>query len=74
MITSPRTRKLYGPDEREMFLASQVLTDGYYLGQTSKINLVQFIALAYLYNYFDEYEIPFDDGYIKKEDMMKAVN
>ena len=51
-----------------------MLTDGYYLGQTSKINLVQFIALAYLYNYFDEYEIPFDDGYIKKEDMMKAVN
>jgi hypothetical protein len=50
-----------------------VLTDGYYNGQTSRINLFQFIGLSFLYNYFDEYEIPFDDGFIKIEDMMKAV-
>jgi hypothetical protein len=37
------------------------------------MSLLQFIGLSYVYNYFDEYEIPFDDGYIRKEDMMKAV-
>ncbi len=56
-----------------MFIAAQVLTDGYYQGQTSKLSLMQFIGLSYAYNYFDEYEIPFEDGYINKNDMLKAV-
>ena len=64
---------MYGPDEREMFISGQVLTDGYYNGQTSRLSLFQYIGLSFLYNYFDEYEIPFDDGFIKIEDMMKAV-
>ena len=49
------------------------MTDGYYQGQTSKLSLMQFIGLSYAYNYFDEYEIPFEDGYINKNDMLKAV-
>jgi len=35
--------------------------------------MMQFTALANLYNYFDEYEIPFEDGNIRREDFIKAV-
>lgn len=31
-ITSPRTRRLYNPDEKIMFRSAIVLSDGYYNG------------------------------------------
>jgi hypothetical protein len=32
-ITSPRTRRIYTPDEKIMFKSAIVLSDGYYNGQ-----------------------------------------
>jgi len=39
-ITSPRVRRLYTPDEKLMYYASQVLFDGYYLWERGYMTIV----------------------------------
>ena len=33
---------------------------------------MQFIAIANYYDYFGDYEIPLDEGFIKEEDLLYA--
>jgi len=54
-ITSPRTRLIYTPDEKIMFKSALILSDGYYNGQQSYLTITQFIGVAHVYNYFNEY-------------------
>ena len=39
-ITSPRVRRLYTPDEKMMYYASQVLFYGYYSGERGYMTIV----------------------------------
>ena len=50
-----------------------ILTDGFYYGQTSFLSGLQFVAISYLYNYFGDYELPFNDGIIQKADFLRAA-
>jgi len=72
-ITSPRSPAVTSPVEKEIFNAAVVLTDGFYYGQTSFLDPMQFIAVAYLYNYFGDYELPFNDGIVSSADFIRAA-
>jgi len=72
-ITSPRSPSITSPVEKEIFNAAVVLTDGFYYGQTSFLSPLQFIAVAYLYNYFGDYELPFNDGIVSVADFIRAA-
>ena len=72
-ITSPRTRRIYTPDEKIMFKSAIVLSDGYYNGQQSYLTITQFIGVAHVYNYFNEYQVPFDEGFVYLNDVLKAT-
>lgn len=72
-ITSPRTRFIFSPEERQLYLAGVVLTKGYYVGQTSYLTPIQLIAVASIYNYFSDYELPFNDGQVDKADFVRSV-
>lgn len=37
-ITAPRTRHVYAPEEKTIFNAGVILSDGFYYGQTSYLN------------------------------------
>ena len=71
-ITSPRTRHLAAPEEKTLYTSAIVLSDGFYFGQTSYLNVTQFLGLSYLYNYFSDYEIPFSDGMVGPQDFIRA--
>ena len=63
-ITSPRAPTLSPSEEKNIFLSAILLTDGFYYGQTSFLTPVQFIGISYLFNYFGDYELPYNDGMI----------
>jgi len=46
---------------------------GYYVGQTSYLTPIQLIGVAYIYNYFSDYELPYNDGYVEKVDFIRSV-
>jgi hypothetical protein len=72
-ITSPRSPAITSPVEREVFNAAIVLTDGFYYGQTSFLSPLQYIAVSYLYNYFGDYELPFNDGIVSVADFIRSA-
>ena len=37
------------------------------------MGIVEFLSLAQVYNYFNDYEVPFDEGFIYKNDWVKAA-
>jgi len=72
-ITSPRTRHIFSPEEKQMYLSAVVLTDGFYYGQTSYLTPMQLIGVSYIYNYFSDYELPYNDGVVTKADFVRSV-
>jgi hypothetical protein len=72
-ITSPRSPAITSLVEKEVFNAAIVLTDGFYYGQTSFLSPLQFLAVSYLYNYFGDYELPYNDGIIQVADFIRAT-
>jgi len=72
-ITSPRSPAVTSPVEKEVYNAAIVLTDGFYYGQTSFLDPLQFLAVAYIYNYFGDYELPFNDGIVSVADFLRAT-
>lgn len=72
-ITSPRSPAVTSPVEKEIFNAAIVLTDGFYYGQTSFLSPLQYLAVSYLYNYFGDYELPYNDGIIQVADFIRAT-
>jgi len=36
------------------------------------MTVVEFLSLAVVYNYFNDYEIPFDEGFVYKNDWVRA--
>jgi hypothetical protein len=63
-ITSPRSPTVTSQTEKMIFNAAIVLTDGFYYGQTSFLSPLQMMAVSYLYNWFGDYELPYNDGII----------
>ena len=39
---------------------------GYYVGQVTYLTPLKLIAVSFLYNYFADYEIPYNSGNIEK--------
>lgn len=72
-ITTPRTQHVKSSEERLIFEAGVILTDGFYYGQTSYLNIKQFIAVAQIFNYFEAYELPYSDGIVEPQDFIRAV-
>lgn len=72
-ITSPRSPTVTSPFEKMIFNAAIVLTDGFYYGQTSFLSPMQMLAVSYLYNWFGDYELPYNDGIIQIADFMRAA-
>ena len=54
-------------------MSAIILTDGFYYGQTSSLTPVQFISISYLFNYFGDYELPYNDGMVSSADFIRAV-
>jgi len=54
-------------------MAAVVLSDGYYYGQVSYLTTMQLIAVSYIYNYFGDYELPYNDGEVEKVDFIRSV-
>jgi hypothetical protein len=52
------------PEEKDIFVAALILTTGFWAGQVSFLEPLQFLAIAQIYNYFDDYELPYNDGAI----------
>ena len=72
-ITTPRSPTVTSQTEKMIFNAAIVLTDGFYYGQTSFLSPLQMMAVSYLYNWFGDYELPYNDGIIKLADFMRAA-
>jgi len=72
-ITSPRSPTVTAQTEKMIFNAAIVLTDGFYYGQTSFLSPLQMMAVSYLYNWFGDYELPYNDGIIEAADFMRAA-
>ena len=60
-------------EERLIFQSGIILTDGFYYGQSNFLSLTQFIGVAQIYNYFQDYELPYSDGIVEPEDFVRAV-
>lgn len=45
-ITTPKTRHLSSPEEKEVYIAGIILTQGFYYGQTSFLSPLEFLASA----------------------------
>jgi hypothetical protein len=60
-------------EERLIFESGIILTDGFYYGQSNFLSLTQFIGVAQIYNYFQDYELPYSDGIVEPEDFIRAV-
>jgi len=71
-ITSPRTRNLIPSEEKAFFAATVVLSEGYNWGQQSTVSVLQFAQVAYIYNYFSDYEIQMSES-IRKDDALRAI-
>lgn len=71
-ITSPRTRHIIPSEEKAFFAATVILKDGYNWGQTSTISALQYAQVAYIYNYFSDYEIQMSEK-INKDDVVRAI-
>lgn len=54
-------------------MAAVVLSDGYYYGQVSYLTTMQLIGVSYIYNYFGDYELPYNDGEVEKVDFIRSV-
>jgi len=72
-ITTPRSPTVTSQTEKMIFNAAIVLTDGFYYGQTSFLSPLQMLAVSYLYNWFGDYELPYNDGIIESADFMRAA-
>ena len=64
---------MYTPEERQVYLAAIILVDGFYYGQVSYLSPVQLIGVSYIYNYFSDYELPYNDGIVEKVDFIRSV-
>ena len=49
-----------------------VLSEGYNWGQQSTVSVLQFAQVAYIYNYFSDYEIQMSES-IRKDDALRAI-
>ncbi len=56
-----------------MYISAVTLTKGIYFGQQTHLTPVQFIAVATVFNFFGDYEIPYNDGIIEKNDFVRAA-
>lgn len=45
-ITSPRTRMISPPEEKDVYMAGVMLTHGFYFGQQTWLSPLQFISVA----------------------------
>jgi hypothetical protein len=59
-------------EEKGFFAATVVLSQGYNWGQQSTINVLQYAQVAYIYNYFSDYEIQMSEK-IRKDDALRAI-
>ncbi len=60
-------------EERILFQAGIILTDGFYFGQSNYLSMTQFLGVAQIYNYFQDYELPYNDGIVEPEAFIRAV-
>jgi hypothetical protein len=51
-------------EEKQIYLSAIVLSQGFYYGQTSYLTNQEFLAIANVYNYFGDYELPYNDGFV----------
>lgn len=61
------------PEEKDVYLASIILNQGFYYGQVNYLEPLEFVAVAQIWNYFGDYELPYNDGLINSADFVRAV-
>jgi hypothetical protein len=49
-----------------------ILSDGYNNGQKNGLNLLDYLQVAHIYNYLNDYEIQIDEN-IKQGDILRAI-
>jgi hypothetical protein len=67
-------RRLYLPDSTELFDMAVLIFKGTPLNDTPYLDFASFFEIARVYYFFQEFNIPFDDGLLMKKDMMRAIN
>lgn len=60
-ITVPRTQTLEAASEKAIYRSAIILVNGYDNGQQSTLPLSAFTQIAFIYSYFAEYEISFNE-------------
>jgi hypothetical protein len=60
-ITVPRTQTLEAASEKAIYRSAIILVNGYDNGQESTLPLSAFTQIAFIYSYFAEYEISFNE-------------
>lgn len=67
-------RRLYMPDAVELFDMAVRIFVGTPIQDTPYIDFKAFFEIARVYYFFQEFNIPFDDGLLLKKDMIRAIN
>jgi len=67
-------RRMYLPDATELFDIATTIYVGSPVQDTSTITFRAFFEISRIYYFFQEFNIPFDDGYLQKKDMLRAIN
>lgn len=71
-ITSPRTKKISENLEKQIYNTAIVLRDGTNRGFRTGITLTEFIMIAHIYNYMNDYEIQADMP-LRQTDIIRAI-
>jgi len=71
-ITVP-ARRIDLPEARLIEQTKMFLKNGKFKLVENSLDFLSFLYISHIYHYFSNFEMPFVEGYLKKKDILRAV-
>jgi len=67
-------RRLMFPEAKEIFDEGLKIKYGKLTGESAYIGFLEFFEVVRIFHFFEEFEVPFNDGILLKKDILRAID